>query len=98
MKQLTGTEKQIKWAEEIRTKFIEEVATATEETCKAELKESGYPEEFDHDFFKKMVKIVLGQASAKWWIYHRENLSLYDINMFAEGSDEKSFKELLNLY
>lgn len=92
MEKLTGSEKQIKWAEDIRKKFIEEVGNATEEDCKAELEESGDLEDLNYSFVKKTIKTILIQNEASFWIRNRSNMELFDLNMLAETANEEEMK------
>lgn len=98
MKELIGSEKQIKWAEDIRADFIEKIGNATKEDCKIELEESGDPEDLDYAFFTKIIKTILNQEKAKWWIENMENIELYDINILAEAPDEEDWQDFLNAY
>ena len=98
MEKLTGSVKQIKWANDIREKFIKEIASATEEDCREELEESGEPEKLDYIFFQKMVKKILAQTSAKWWIGNMRYIELYDINLLAEDPDEDRWEEFLDIF
>ena len=98
MEKLTGSKKQIQWAEEIRKNFISSVADAAEEECREELEKSGEPEKLDYAFFQKIVEKILAQTSAKWWIGNMKDVELYDINLLAEDPDEDTWKEFLDAY
>ena len=66
---LTGTEKQVAWAEQIRTKFFQDL-----ETLRAKLeagKQPGYSLRFNPVYFEELATIqsqAEGQSAAAWWI------------------------------
>lgn len=59
---LTGTEKQIKWAEVIRKTKIRELEEFVTIFCQANITEAG-------DILRKISR----NSSAKWWIEHRNS-------------------------
>jgi len=94
MKELKGSEKQRKWADEIRNNFIEKIAGLSE----AQVREiSEYGEDVDYDIFKKMGELALSQDDASVWItlYGYSDFSAADVAddfiMFAENTDEEDW-------
>ena len=96
MKKLTGSEKQIKWAEDIRKNFVKKIGGTTKEECESA---TDYPEDFDHEVFQNLIEIILKQESASWWIEQiGDKMSLDDITMIAEDHDEEDMEDFLNAY
>ena len=92
---MIGSEKQIKWAEEIKENFIKNIANLSE----SEVKEiSDYPEDVDYGVFKKMVEMALSQEKASVWI---KNYAYTDMDkketadtfiLFAEDTDDEDWE------
>jgi hypothetical protein len=67
MAELTGSEKQIKWAAEIRGKALTDLKTAVTEEAKA----AGVSAEEEATMLAAMTELLLGQTNAGWWIDRR---------------------------
>lgn len=78
--ELTGTEKQIKWAIDIRAKALEKW-----EKCK----EANTPEEPAPEFVKFVEnEIFAGKTEAKWWIENREIGNRFENFMMTKYEDK----------
>lgn len=64
---MNGTEKQIKWAKDIRQEAIEWA-----ERNIAILKEEGLPEDYAQDLQGKATTLINGRNEAKYWIENRK--------------------------
>lgn len=69
MTQLTGTEKQIEWAEQIRTKTLAAVRVAEVETM---ITTYATKQPAAAAAVRKALDIVTAEASAAWWIDNRD--------------------------
>ena len=101
MEKLTGSEKQIKWADEIRKNFIEKIAKLSEQQVK---EISDYPEDIDYNVFKKMVNLALSQNLASVWIqlygyveFDNPNVA-DDFIMFAENTDDEDWENFYKVW
>ena len=66
-KVMNGTEKQVKWAQDIRKEAIEWAGRNVQI-----LKENGLPEDFAQDLQKKVAALIEEQQEAKYWIDNRK--------------------------
>lgn len=66
-KAMNGTEKQVKWAEDIRQEAIE----WAERNIQI-LKEDGLPEDYAQDIQGKATALINGRKEAKYWIENRK--------------------------
>lgn len=76
---MKGTEKQIKWAREIRTRKTIEMIDGLEEEVKLWRKD-GVPEADIADAkaqFEAQINLVKEKDSAKWWIENRNTWWFY---------------------
>ena len=64
---MNGTEKQVKWAEDICKEALEWGAANVKI-----LKEAGLPEDFAKDLEQKFQSLVESRQEAKWWIDNRK--------------------------
>lgn len=64
---MNGTEKQIKWAEDIRREAIGWVERNVQI-----LKEDGLPEDYAKDLQERVSALIEGKQEAKWWIDRRK--------------------------
>lgn len=62
--ELTGSEKQIKWALDLRNKWVEKVDALLNDPCNAGVREARY--------IKAWKSYCLGQTASKWWIDNRD--------------------------
>ena len=78
--ELTGTEKQIKWAVDIRAQALEKW-----EKCK----EANIPEDPAPEFVKFVEdEIFAGKTEAKWWIENREIGNRFENFMMTKYEDK----------
>ena len=63
--ELTGSEKQIKWAESMRAKFIDQ--------ANAMLEKHPSPAASEKRFIDAVAKVLDDQTTAAWWIDSRED-------------------------
>lgn len=63
--ELTGSEKQIKWAESLRAKFIDQ--------ANAMLEKHPSPAASEKRFIDAVAKVLDDQTTAAWWIDSRED-------------------------
>jgi hypothetical protein len=63
--ELTGSEKQIKWAESLRAKFIDQ--------ANAMLEKHPSPAASEKRFIDAVAKVLDDQTTAAWWIDSRDD-------------------------
>lgn len=80
MTKLNGSEKQVRWAEEIKAKRLEEVRNWVSEVAKAE----GAGDAEAAAFLAKVEEVLAGQTEAGWWIDTR---NIQDIGIFVDKAD-----------
>jgi len=81
MKELTGTEKQIRWAEDIRTGIVDiyNRALAHIDYNLSDEDDASYIEEFTQRrerYVRQFAEILDTKTSAAWWIEHRVSPAL----------------------
>jgi hypothetical protein len=87
MKKLTGTEKQVKWAEGIREEKLAEIANFLEENKGAIAPGTG---ETIDGFVKKLKEV----ESSKFWIEERDSGAQHLLKLAATGKINDSFYQL----
>lgn len=89
MTQLTGSEKQISWAEKIRSEKVEALQKALEIEC---------PAEFDQEAVetaKARIQAILNNGNAGWWIDRRDLKAVTmakSRNPFGEFETEEEYE------
>ena len=63
MLKLNGSEKQVKWAEDIRSQIIEDIDKATGKF------------QIDHEIQQTINTLIETKDSAKWWIDNKNNIN-----------------------
>ena len=88
---MRGSEKQIKWAEDIKATFEKDVVKATKEQI---LAVSEYPADISFEDYHIAAQRIMEKDSAYWWI---NNIRGEDLEMFTmrfENFDEDAQEDL----
>jgi hypothetical protein len=73
MPELTGSEKQIAWAEQIRAKQIDQLNQATAKMNTRDQVLTDAPDKIElYDLTVKVIDDIKNETSAKWWIENRD--------------------------
>ncbi len=95
---MNGSEKQIKWAIELKQWFNENIAPMTEKEVQSI---SEYPEDVNYPFFRKMVNEILKCQNASMWIENFQYPGAEHIDelvMLCEDPDQEDWEDFKRIY